>query len=198
MSYVELIVVLGIFSVVSAVSLYNYGDFQARVDIKNLASDFALKIVEAQKSSLSGLLPPPAQEALIPAQTESGQPFFWKPSYGIYLEPASNNQSFVYFVDLNNNNLYDSVDCTEECLNKITFTKNYAISDLRVFYQNNDPSPNSLHDLTVSFSRINSGATMRSSTEFSSAVSYVQITISSPDGIKAIIKLYPSGRVQMN
>ena len=191
MSYVELIVVLGIFSVVSAVSLYNYGDFQARVDIKNLASDFALKIVEAQKSSLSGLLPPPAQEAL----TISG----WKPSYGIYLEPTSNNQSFVYFVDLNNNSLYDSVDCTEECLNKITFTKNYTISDLRVFYQNNDPGPNSLNDLTVTFSRINSGATMRSSTEFSSpTISYAQITISSPDGIKAIIKLYPSGRVQMD
>ena len=49
MSYVELIVVLSIFAVLSSVILYNYGEFQAKVDIKNLASDIALQIVQSQK-----------------------------------------------------------------------------------------------------------------------------------------------------
>ncbi|KKQ07855.1 MAG: hypothetical protein US18_C0006G0001, partial [Parcubacteria group bacterium GW2011_GWB1_36_5] len=48
MTYVELIVVLSIFAVMSSIVLFNYGEFQAKVDIKNLASDIALKIVEAQ------------------------------------------------------------------------------------------------------------------------------------------------------
>ena len=56
MTYVELIVVLSIFSIMTSVVLFNYGAFQAKVDIKNLASDIALKIVEAQKSALSGKL----------------------------------------------------------------------------------------------------------------------------------------------
>ena len=47
MTYIELIVVLSIFAVMSSVVIFNYGLFQARIDIKNLASDIALKFVEA-------------------------------------------------------------------------------------------------------------------------------------------------------
>ena len=57
MTYVELIVVLSIFSVMTSVVLFNYNEFQAKIDIKVLANDIALKIVEAQKSALSGKLP---------------------------------------------------------------------------------------------------------------------------------------------
>src|ERR1035437_1408114 len=91
MSYIELIVVLTIFSVISSVVIFNYGNFQAKVDIKNLASDIALQVVQAQKSSLSGLLPPLAQELLvIPG---------WKPSYGVYFT-TSDKTDFIYFVDV--------------------------------------------------------------------------------------------------
>ena len=44
MTYVELIVVLSIFAVLSSVAIFNYGSFQDKVDIKNLGSDIALKI----------------------------------------------------------------------------------------------------------------------------------------------------------
>src|SRR3989344_4815832 len=86
MSYVELIVVLSIFSVMTSVVLFNYGSFQAKVDIKNLASDIALKVVEAQKSSLSGKLLPPTH---IPPN-----PNTWKPSYGLFFDADSNKNSF--------------------------------------------------------------------------------------------------------
>src|SRR3989344_2489263 len=91
MSYVELIVVLSIFSAMSSVVLFNYGEFQAKIDIKNLASDIALKVVEAQKSSLPGKLPPLAQQVLIPS------PSAWKPSYGLYMDQAADDKSFIYF-----------------------------------------------------------------------------------------------------
>ena len=193
MSYIELIVVLSIFSVISSVVVFNYGDFQAKVDVKNLASDIALKIVEAQKSSLSGSLPPLAQQMQIGPT--------WKPSYGVYFNLASanpDNKSFIYFSDLNNNAIFDGSDCTAvECLNKITITKNNSISRLDVFYQG-DTIPHSLNDLTITFFRPNSGATIRSSTSFVLPISYVQITLASPKSPIAIIKLYPSGRVQTN
>ena len=45
MTYVELIVVLGIFAVMLSISMFNYKRFQGKVDIKNLANDIALKLV---------------------------------------------------------------------------------------------------------------------------------------------------------
>jgi prepilin-type N-terminal cleavage/methylation domain-containing protein len=186
MSYIELIVVLSIFSVMSSVVMFNYGDFQARIDIKNLASDIALKIVEAQKSSLSGLLP---------IQIPTISP--WKPSYGIYFDLVSSNKGFIYFTDLNNNTFYEGLDCSEECINIIEITKNNSISSLDVFYQN-DPTPLSLSDLTITFARPNSEPIIKSSTTFTSTISYVQITILSPKGATSAIKLYSSGRVQIN
>lgn len=185
MTYVELIVVLSIFSVISSIVIFNYGDFQAKVDIKNLSSDIALKIVEAQKSSLSGLLP---------VQTPTVSP--WKPSYGAYFNLTTDNKSFIYFADLNNNTFFDDSDCIGECLNKINITKGNSISEMKVFYQDNTSTI--LNDLTITFSRLNSGATIKSSTAFVSAVSYVQITVLSLRSSTAAIKLYPSGRVQIN
>lgn len=189
MTYVELIVVLSIFSVMSSVAIFNYGDFQTKVDIKNLASDIALKIVEAQKSSLSGQLPPVTQSST------------WKPSYGVYFNLGNDNGSFIYFTDLDTqNNLYEASDCPGlgECLNKINLTpQGYTISNLDVFYQSS-PTANVLNDLTITFRRPNSGAIIKSTTSLNSNVDYVQITILSPKGATALIKVYPSGRVQIN
>ncbi|MFA5791797.1 MAG: type II secretion system protein [Candidatus Paceibacterota bacterium] len=191
MSYVELIVVLSIFSTLSSVVIFNYGDFQSRIDIKNLASDIALKIVEAQKSSLSGFLPPLSQQTQISST--------WKPSYGVYINKVTDNKSFIYFTDLNlQNHLYDTSSCpgTGECLEKFSITKENSISSLNVFYI--DGSNVSLNDLTFTFSRPNSSPTIKSSTVLNSGIDYVQITVISPKGVTAMIKLYASGRVQVN
>ncbi len=191
MSYVELIVVLSIFSVMSSIMIFNYKDFQAKVDIKNLASDIALKIVEAQKSSLSGKLPPSLQYNMI------SSPSIWKPSYGIYINRVSDNKSFIYFTDVNPiDNLYTNSNCSGECLDKITITKGNYISSLDVFYQGGTNA--SLNDLTITFSRPNSGAVIKSSASFIFPISYIQITIASPQAVTAKIKLYLSGRVQVN
>ncbi len=198
MTYVELIVVLSIFSVLSSVAIFSYGDFQAKVDIKNLASDVALKAVEAQKSSLSGLVPPSAQQSQVGPT--------WKPSYGVYFNITSGrfnlsgvtNTSFVYFVDLNQNGNFDFSSCpgSGECLDKITITKGNIISNLDVFYQ--DSTSASITDLAITFSRPNSGAVIQSSTSLRSNISYAQVTILSPKGSTGLIKLYPSGRIQVN
>lgn len=187
MTYVELIVVLSIFSIMSGIVLFNYNKFQAKVDIKNLANDIALKIVQAQKEALSGKLP---------AQTPIPN---WKPSYGLYFDTSTDisKKSFIYFTDLNNNALYEDFDCTGECLNKISITKGDFISNLTVTTQGlGDCS--SITALTVVFTRPDSGAKINTDKSSCTAVSSAFITISSPQLSNAVIKVYVSGRVQIN
>lgn len=193
MTYIELIVVLGIFSMMSSVVIFNYEKFQAKVDIKNLANDIALKIVEAQKSSLSGKLPVAAYGAN------------WKPSYGVYfgLTNPGNNKTFIYFTDLDQSgDFVDPQFCSTpgsgECLEKISITKGNYISELKVFFQDSNLTPTVINDLSIDFTRPNSGPTLRSSSTFSGPVSYIQITAFSPQSVSAKIKIYSSGRVQIN
>ena len=124
MTYVELIVVLSIFASLSTVVMFNYNEFQERIDIKNLSSDIALKVVEAQKSSISGRLPP--------SQPVGGQN--WKPSYGVYLDHTPNNKIFYYFTDLDPNVEFDDYDCSGsgECLEIIEIKKVIGLGHSRL------------------------------------------------------------------
>lgn len=205
MTYVELIVVLSIFSIMTSIVLFNYNEFQAKVDIKVLSNDIALKIVEAQKSASSGKLP---------IQTVSTT---WAPSYGIYFNTSGTIQSadsknFIYFANTIDslNHDYNDLSCSlppttssGECLEKFNITKGSSISRLDVFYQDGTStvSPASPPtDFTVTFTRPNSGANIKSTFSFTSAISYIQVTISSSrtSSIKSYIKIYPSGRIQIN
>ncbi|PIR68142.1 hypothetical protein COU49_02180 [Candidatus Nomurabacteria bacterium CG10_big_fil_rev_8_21_14_0_10_35_16] len=188
MSYVELIVVLSIFSIMSSLIIFNYAEFQERVEIKNLANDIALKMVDAQKSSIFGRFPSLAQQAEITPT--------WKPSYGIYVDLTTDNKSFIYFVDLNNDNAYQGTDCTGECVDKISITKGNYISSLDVVYQ--DATIQNINDLTLSFTRPDSTAIFQSSSALGPNISHVQISIISPQSIQSFIKLYASGRIQIN
>ena len=180
MTYVELIVVLSIFAVLSSVVMFSYGDFQAKIDIKNLASDIAIKIVEAQKSSLNGALP-------VAGYNEDT----WKPSYGVYFDTSIPNQ-FVYFANLDELNNYDPAN---EELDTIIITKNNLISNIDS-YSNSTLTPIT-DPLAILFRRPNSSAIF-TSTSLTSDFEYIQITVSSPNGKKAFMKIYPSGRVQVD
>lgn len=189
MTYVELIVVLSIFSALSSVVAFNYGDFQARVDIKNLASDIASKVVEAQKSSLDG-------------KWNSYANADWKPGYGVYFDTSTltSKKKIIYFADLNNNNLYGGggpVCASAECLDEINITKNNFISNIDKCSTSSCASgSNAITSLGITFSRPSSSAFFTGATI--SGSEYVQITIASPKGATALIKIYPSGRVQVN
>lgn len=188
MTYTELIVVLSIFSIMSTITIFSYGDFQAKVDIKNLANDLASKFVEAQKSSAFGQFPSAAQQVGLSSN--------WKPAYGIYINLSSDNKSFIYFADLDNSNSFDGTDCTNECVEKISITKGNFISRIDVLYQ--DSSTTSLNNLTVNFTRPDNAAKVSSIPALAPNISYVQITVSTAKSLIAKIKIYPSGRIQIN
>ncbi len=198
MTYVELIVVLSIFSSLSAVVMFNYTAFQSRVDVKNLANDIALKVVEAQKFSTSGRIPPGVQgTAYISNPT-------LKPSYGIYTNPSADNKIFNFFTDLDQDGIFDTSVCpgTGECLEKVSITKGNTISavnpdyPLSVFYHG-DTTAYQLSDLTISFIRPNGSAVIKSATTLNSNINYVQISVLSPKGDQAFVKVYTSGKIEI-
>ncbi len=191
MTLIELVVVLSIFAVLASVIIFNYQKFLSKVNIKVLANDMALKLVEAQKNATSG-----KQNA---AASSS-----WRPSYGVYFNLASGGNTsskiFYSFADLNQNKAFDpgSYNCPAgECVERVNITKNDFVSGMRVVYTDN--SATAVNSLSISFTRPDASATMRSSTALGSNISYAEITVASPDAaIKALVKVYASGRIQIN
>ncbi len=181
MTYVELIVVLSIFSIMTSIVLFDYGKFQENVDIKVLANDIALKIVEAQKSSTSG-------------KWNSNALSGWKPSYGIHFD-LSSNKNFIYFTDLDNNTFYEDPGCTGECLDQITITRGNIVSNLEVI---GTGCPATVTNLNITFKRPDSSAIITSDPALACDISYARITVSSPKLLNAKIQVYPSGRIQIN
>ncbi len=198
MTYVELIVVLGIFGTMSAIVLTNYSTFHDKIDIRNLANEIALKVFQAQKDSSSGKLPP-----------STNTPFVsnWKPSYGVYFDRSTNDKSksFVYFTDL-----YNAGVCDISCETKaggldyleptIFITKGNYVSKLEVF-QTGTSTLTEFNNLSLIFSRSNPGVTfgtyVNSVGSIIPGISYASITISSTSGITSTIKVFSSGRIQI-
>ncbi|MEK7113841.1 MAG: type II secretion system protein [Patescibacteria group bacterium] len=190
MTYVELIIVLSIFSVMTSVVLFDYRGFQGRVDVKVLANDIALQIVEAQRSSMSGKLN-------LAAGTT------WKPSYGLRFNlDNNNNKRFVYFVDLDNNGSYTgptigNSTCNQECLDKIDITKGNFISSLRI---SGTGCPATTNNITITFKRPSSLANIKATPSLgpSCKIEYVAIDVVSPNALGSTIKVYSSGRIDID
>ncbi|MCX6757402.1 MAG: type II secretion system protein [Candidatus Nomurabacteria bacterium] len=177
MTYVELIVVLSIFSIMSGVLLFGYGDYGKQVDVQNLSQEIALQIVGAQKMSVSGKLLSPDQEPVLTNFAITS----WKPSYGVYFStsnPISNNSTeanpvqFIPFFDASNIGYYgldyscgsgsgSSIDlANDECTDIIKLGKGDKITCLFAGSSTVTAcdSNNSIHDLSIVFTRPNSGA----------------------------------------
>lgn len=200
MTYIELIVVLSIFSVMTAIVLTNYGAFQAKVDIKNLANDIALKIIGAQKAAMSGQL-----TTFLPSVNP------WKPAYGVSFVSSTN---FVYFVDLNNDGYYNNpipgpTSCGGECIENITITRGDSISrmdgcatssscvgelmsgNFSIVFKRPDTSS------IVSVGVNGSGSIYN--TNPSNTFDHFRITVASPHSTSTgRIEIYPSGRIQID
>lgn len=185
MTYVELIVVLSIFAIMSSIVMFNYRDFEARVEIRKLASDIALQIVQAQKNAMSG--------------KQASSAFTSKPSYGIHFDLTSqtNKEQFIYFADLDNDNSYDNSG--EMIGTPILITKGNLINNITV-YDIFSSGNSSYTNLDLTFTRPNSGMALSSSGTKIDNVDYINIDIKAPDPstIHSYIKAYSSGRIEIN
>lgn len=76
MTFLELVVVLGIFGAIAATVLFNYSDFSSNVDLQNLSQDIALQIKKAQTNAVSGTIPNLSD-------SQGFVPLEWTPSFGV-------------------------------------------------------------------------------------------------------------------
>jgi prepilin-type N-terminal cleavage/methylation domain-containing protein len=87
----ELTFVILIFAIMASIVLFDFRDFGTKASLDNLTQDIALRVVQAQKAALSGLLNPN---------------FFGTvaPTYGVYFESGTatdtGNHEFTYFTDI--------------------------------------------------------------------------------------------------
>lgn len=99
---IELIVVLAIFAILSGITIFNYSEFSASVNLQNTTQQIALRIQQAQTEAISGRYPhfSDAQQIVYTG---------WKPAYGTYFATGA-PRKFAYFYDQNDeNNVSSSV-----------------------------------------------------------------------------------------
>jgi prepilin-type N-terminal cleavage/methylation domain-containing protein len=172
-SLLELLVVVAIFSMLTAVTIYNYAGFNSRIILTNMAYEVSLAVREAQTYGLS--------------VRGSGGDF--GAGYGVFFRlGAGHEDRFRIFQDLNDDNRYTgtAVCATDdECIEEPAFQRDIAFTDFTVISSGGCQTLTERQNLNVSFKRPNpdacimvggSGGT-NSCVELSSA----QITLSSGD-----------------
>lgn len=131
---IEVVFVIVIFAIMASIVLFRFNDFGTRTELENTAQDVALRIVEAQKSAISGVT-----NVDLSGGTET-----LAPTYGIYFsnigEPDNLNRQFTFFSDsiLPKNGLYNTPGggCPNiptsgnECISVTTFNSGDYVSNI--------------------------------------------------------------------
>lgn len=220
MTFIELIVVMGIFATIASTVLFNYRDFSENVNLKNLAQNIALQVKRAQTDAISGKLP------TLSINQQGGTPLGWKPSYGIAfnIEDGStdvdNKRFFYYFnkglVTDTSPQYYEDMNDFEgsnyvtpcgsqpesECLEEIIITGGEYIDMVCFDFQDIVPGDDCSTDGTsaekayISFTRPRSNAKLLI-TGTDTSHSNVYIRMSSPKGRHKYISIWESGYISI-
>jgi len=90
MTFLELVVVMGIFTAISSAVLFNYRDFSNSVHLQNLSQEIALQGKRAQTFASQGRRP-------TLSQVQYTLPLNWVSSYGLAFNKVENNKSFIFY-----------------------------------------------------------------------------------------------------
>lgn len=188
MTFVELVVVVGIFATVAGVVLFNFTGFSTSISVDNLAADIALRIKNAQTEAISGKFAPGFVSPLVPA-------------YGVYFNSTTTGgaASFKYFADFDNDGFLTGAICGagQECLEEVGIQTGDRIAALCVNEESGFPNCGSpVDELHVSFKRPFPDAIIEAPT-FASQISDVTIKVISPKGKQKSIIVWPTGQVSV-
>lgn len=195
-TYIELITVLSIFSIITAISIYDFRIFETSIEVKNLANEVALKVVEAQRFAVFGKVSPPLQAPL--------NPDTWKPSYGLAFDLNTTGYTggniFYSFIDLDQDKIFShdpGYSCPlSDCLEKINITKGNRITNLRI-YDSDGNFINSVSQVDLTFTRPSTTATFYSGGSILGGVGYLEIEITSPNNQVVTVRVFSSGRIEI-
>jgi len=207
---IELIVVLGIFSVISAILVFNYSNFRTNISIRNLAQEVGLAIRKAQAFATS-------VRGVDLSQTNTRN----YPGFGISFQVGTpivkNNvadeKEFILFTDIvregdtQANNLYDApvtgtcgtVQESNECLEKFNITSSDKISRLCT-YSYGGTEDCSRTRVNVVFKRPNPDAVIcipQAASGCDTSASNLRIELESAGGIKRSVTVWNTGQISV-
>jgi len=188
MTFIELIVVITIFSVLASVILFRFTDFSANVNVQNLAQEVALTIHQAQSNAISGVFD----------TRFNGN----APTYGVNFS-IDNPKQFIYFIDSTRDGKYfndPNILCGNldtECLDRIEFTGDGVISEICV---NKNTEPSSMNcdvqELFITFTRPFPEAVIRRDNQ-DNVFSDAEITIDGEKGAPRSVIIWATGQISV-
>ncbi len=188
MTFIELVVVIGIFATIAGVVLFNFTGFSTNISLDNLAQDIALRIKNAQSEAISGKFAPGFVSPFVPA-------------YGVFFDSTTRGggTGFQYFADFDNDGFVTGTICGagQECLEQISIQTSDRIVQLCVNEESGFPNcGNAVSDLHITFKRPFPDTIIKSS-NFAGQISDAEIKITSAKGKRMRIIVWPTGQVSV-
>lgn len=176
---IEMVVVVGIIVVITAVVLANNTKFGGRVLLENFVYDIALSIRQAQVYGISVV--------------RFGSSNFTA-AYGMHFDLAS-NASYSLFADaVTPNNVYEN----GELVQTTTLTRNFIISGLCVTPSSGPESCTpTITKLDVAYKRPEPDASIHANGNSATAYSSARIIVKSPRGDTMNVVVYSNGQISV-
>jgi prepilin-type N-terminal cleavage/methylation domain-containing protein len=172
----EMLVVIAIFGILSAVVIFNYSAFTNGTLLTNTAYEMALHIRNAQVFGIAA------------RNSETG----FKNSYGIHVDIVNSPESYTFFADTRENNRFDSVDQIIETFN---FERGIVVDDVKVTAGSfRCRSVSVFKNLSVIFERPNSEAVVNGYR----ALERTEIVIKSPQESYRYVNILNNGQIYVD
>lgn len=153
----ELLITIAIVSIMTAVVLFKYPEFNSSILLSSQAYELALDFREAQTFSLG-------------ARTEGTDPSQFREEYGLYFNMSDSNQ-YIFFQD--NGDINPAHYDPGEEVNVILLDSRYAISNICI---NNVDCTSTVSNIAVSFRRPDFDAKFYSTDSSTIDTVYVELT----------------------
>jgi len=190
-SILELLLVLGIFTVITTVTLISYSKFNSQTLLNSLAYDVALSLREAQTYAFSV-----RESPVLGGGFTSG--------YGIYFDAGFDN-AYAFFSDVNQNKIYDhnpsdTIDpfCNQECIERFDL-RGYTIGDVCAVLVDDSAhcfSNSTLTQLSITFERPNPDAIF-SGNCLNVTYKEIIVTLLSGDETGRYLSVLPTGQISI-
>ena len=207
-TFIELIIVISIFAVLSSVVMFNFTDFSSNVKLQNLVQDVALQVRQAQLSGSSGRIPPQSENNPgILLNFTNGT----KPAYGVHFN-FNRNDEFIYFADFDFlSGIYSvsTLSCSpidfpqNECIDVLELPDEFIISELEVVDTNGPhlASNNDFDAIDIVFTRPQLEAQITAHADNTNVISGIgaiieaKITLKSSRGQKRTVTVSRIGQI---
>lgn len=173
----EMLAVLAIFGVMTAIVVFNYGKFSSDTILTNMGYEIALSIREAQIYGVSVRNP---DGVLVGNQ--------FSVAYGVYAQSGAN--TYFLFADENKNGQFDVVSCETslECVTPYTLQRGVIINNVR------KSCVDDTDGLNISFKRPNPEARF----DDSDTLEMADIELLAPDGAKKYVVIRNNGQIYVS